>query len=66
MMTLVILLHQLHQVQKIVLECYMFQRQCKKIKIKKIFTFINAVKQIENKYKNQSLDIEFAIDKNLI
>ena len=44
---------------------YVSRDNVKKLRSKKFLFLINAVKQIENKYKNQSLDIEFAIDKKL-
>ncbi len=44
---------------------YVSRDNLKKLRSKKFLFLINAVKQIENKYKNQSLDIEFAIDKKL-
>ena len=44
---------------------YVSRDNLKKLRSKKFLFLINAVKQLENKYKNQSLDIEFAIDKKL-
>ena len=44
---------------------YVSRDNLNKLRSKKFLFLINAVKQIENKYKNQSLDIEFAIDKKL-
>ena len=44
---------------------YVSRGNLRKLRSKKFLFLIRAVQQIENKYKDQSLDIEFAIDKKL-